>query len=169
MKTDIVNRLELQGYKVSNRGYVSKYSKKTRRSEVAGQINDAGVYFYAQNVSPFQQGQNTYKDIFGVHVAPEERTFTPTLENEVEHTFTFNNYKATTQAKNQFNIFLKGFHKYRFSTPLKTNTYDIRGVKDGYLTDATLFPYINYDNEFVTAKIVKYNSNSGKRIKLLKR
>ena len=165
MKVDITNKLELHGFKVSNRGYVSKYSQKTRRSEVAGQINDAGVYFYAQNVSPFQQGLNTYKDIFGLNVAPENRIYKPIIENEVEHNFTYNDYISTTKKSNQFQIYLKRFHKKFFSTPLTKNTYDIRGVKDGYLTDATLFPYINYDNDFLTAKIVKYNSNSGKRIK----
>ena len=165
MKVDIIHKLEANGFKVSNRGYVSKYSQKTRRSEVAGQINDAGVYFYAQNVAPFKQGLNTYKDIFGVNVAPEERIYKPILEKEVEHNFTFNDYINTTKKSNQFQIYLKGFHKKFFSTDLTNNIYDIRGVKDGYLTDATLFPYINYDSNFLTAKIVKYNSNTGKRIK----
>lgn len=165
MKVDIIQKLEANGFKVNNRGYVSKYSQKTRRSEIAGQINDAGVYFYAQNVSPFQQGQNTYKDLFGVTVSNEERTFRPIIEREVEHNFTFNDYISTTQKRNQFQIYLKGFHKQYFSTELKNNKYDIRGVKGGYLDDATLFPYINYDNDFLTAKIVKYNTNTGKRSK----
>ena len=165
MKVDIIQKLESNGFKVSNRGYVSKYSQKTRRSEVAGQINDAGVYFYAQNVAPFQQGLNTYKDLFGVNVAPEERTFNPIIIKEAEHDFSFNDYISTTQKRNQFQIYLKGFHKQYFSTELTNNKYDIRGVKDGYLDDATLFPYINYDNDFLTAKIVKYNTNTGKRSK----
>ncbi len=165
MKVDIIHKLEANGFKVSNRGYVSKYSQKTRRPEIAGQINDAGVYFYAQNVAPFQQGQNTYKNLFGVNVTPEQKTFKPIIEKEAEHDFSFNDYISTTQKRNQFQIYLKGFHKQYFSTELTNNKYDIRGVKDGYLNDATLFPYINYDNDFLTAKIVKYNTNTGKRSK----
>jgi len=165
MKIDIIQKLEANGFKVSNRGYVSKYSQKNRKYESAGQINDAGVFFYAQNVAPFKQNQNTYKDLFGINVTPEQKTFKPIIEAAAEHDFTFNDYISTTKKSNQFQIYLKGFHKQYFSTPLTNNTYNIRGAKDGYLTDATLFPYINYDNEFLTAKIVKYNSNTGKRIK----
>ena len=125
MKIDIIQKLEANGFKVSNRGYVSKYSQKNRKYESAGQINDAGVYFYAQNVAPFKQNQNTYKDLFGVNVTPEQKTFKPIIEKEAEHDFSFNDYISTTQKRNQFQIYLKGFHKQFFSTELTNSKYDI--------------------------------------------
>lgn len=162
----VINALQANGFEVNNRGYVFKYSNKTRTKEVAGQVNNAGVYFYAQNVSPFKQGQNFYKNIVGSGNASTFTPYKPTIiEAEVNHNFSFSDYKETTQQKNQFELFLKAFHQKQFSKPLENNLYDIRGVKSGYLEDATLFPYINFDNEFQTAKIVKYNSITGKRIK----
>jgi hypothetical protein len=163
MNTEIVNKLHLHNYSVNNRGYVFKYSQSTKSKEVAGQLNNAGVYFYAQNVQPFKQGQNTFKDILGDNVV-----YTPYLpivqSNEVDHYFTFEEYINTTKSKNQLSIYLTPYLK-NLHSELDKNTYDIRGVKSGYLEDATLFPYINFDNEFVTAKIVKYNTNTGKRSK----
>jgi hypothetical protein len=163
MITDVLNKLQSYNFKVTDKGIISKYSQRTRRYEVAGQINDVGVYFHAQNVPPFKQGQNTFKDIFGENV---NYNYTPIQRDaEIEHTFSFSDYINTTQSKNQFLIYLKDFHKKTLNKDLKTNLYDIRGVKSGNFADATLFPYINYDNEFLTAKIVKYNSNTGKRLK----
>lgn len=158
------SKLQSFGYTVNAKGHIFKYSEKTRRKEIAGQINNAGVYFYAQNVAPFVQGQNTFSDILGGNSLPKYVPFIP-KQKVREHEFTFSDYHNTTKSKNQFHIFLKEFHKKIFSKPLEENIYDIRGVKSGYLEDATLFPYINYDNEFTTAKIVKYNTSTGKRVK----
>ncbi len=162
MNIDLVNKLQFYGYTVNNRGYVYKHSHTTRRKEVAGQVNNAGVYFYAQNVEPFKQGQNTFKDILG---NDKPFVYTPFIpEKTIERNFSFDNYITTTQKRNQFEIYLKKFFKNEQNTSF-SNLYDIRGVKNGNFEDATLFPYINYDNEFLTAKIVKYNTNTGKRIK----
>jgi hypothetical protein len=150
---DIISKIQSLGFEVNERGHVYKYSQNTRRKEIAGQLNKGGVYFYAQNVNPFKQGQNTFKDIFG-----ETKQYIPFIAPvESTHDFSFQDYINTTKRKNQLSIFID---KYTNENP-----YDIRGVKGGYLDDATLFPYINYDNQFITAKIVKYNTNTGKRIK----
>jgi hypothetical protein len=166
MNVDIINKLQFYGYIVDNKGLVYKHSHSTRRKEVAGQINDAGVYFYAQNVVPFKPRQNTIKDILGNDYKFNSENYKPFVpEKNIEHNFTFNDYYQNTQSKNQFSIYLKRFHKETLSKELSTNIYDIRGVKGGYFNEATLFPYINFHNEFLTAKIVKYNSNTGKRLK----
>jgi len=163
MNENLINKLQSYGYTTNNKGYVYKYSQSKRTKEVAGQLNNAGVYFYANNVSPFKNGQNTIKDIFGEN---KPFTYTPYIAPATkDYNFTFENYKTTTQPKNQFSIYLKAFNKEYLSKELNTNLYDLRGIKNGNFKDAVLFPYTNYDNDFLTAKIVKYNSNTGKRIK----
>lgn len=163
MNVDIINKLQFYGYTVDNKGLVYKHSHSTKRKEVAGQLNEAGVYFYAQNVVPFKPAQNTIKDILGNDKPIIYKPFIP--KKTIERNFTFKEYYKNTQSKNQFLIYLKKFNKEVLSKELTTNLYNIRGVKSGYFQDATLFPYINFHNEFLTAKIVKYNSNTGKRLK----
>jgi hypothetical protein len=163
MNGDLITKLQSYNFKVTEKGIISKYSQRARRYEVAGQINEAGVYFHAQNVPPFKQGQNTLKDIFGDNTS---YTYTPIqIKKEIEHSFSFEDYKTTTQSKNHFSIYLKRFHREALNSELNSNLYDVRGGKEGYFKDATLFPYINFNDEFITAKIVKYNSNTGKRLK----
>ena len=158
MRNTIIEKLTSCGFKVSNAGIIYKQSTKQNSKEKAGVLNDFSVYFYAQNVAPFKPGLNTFKDILGTNY-----TYTPyipqTKAKEVSHTFTFSDYKKTTKAKNYFTTYLKSQNKDAVSV------YDIRGIKSGYLENSTLYPYINFDNEFQTAKIVKYNSKTGKRIK----
>jgi len=158
MRNTIIEKLTSCGFKVSNAGIIYKQSTKQNSKEKAGVLNDFSVYFYAQNVAPFKPGLNTFKDILGTNY-----TYTPyipqTKAKEVSHTFTFSDYKKTTKAKNHFTTYLKSQNKDAVSV------YDIRGIKSGYLENSTLYPYINFDNEFQTAKIVKYNSKTGKRIK----
>ena len=159
MRNTIIEKLTSCGFKVSNAGIIYKQSTKQNSKEKAGVLNDFSVYFYAQNVAPFKPGLNTFKDILGTNY-----TYTPYIpqtkaKEPVSHTFTFSDYKKTTKAKNHFTTYLKSQNKDAVSV------YDIRGIKSGYLENATLYPYINFDNEFQTAKIVKYNSKTGKRIK----
>ena len=156
MKNNIISKIESYGYKVNNRGEIFKFSNSTKSKEKAGIINEGNVYFFAQNVSPFKHGTNSFREILG-----NEYTFVPHIakpkEVEATHDFSFEDYTKATKSKNQFSIFLKQY--------TEKNPYDIRGIKNGYLEDATLFPYINYEDKFITAKVVKYNSNTGKRIK----
>ena len=156
MVNNIIERLLACGFKVDNRGQIFKTSGRNSSKEKAGQLNDYSVYFYAQNVAPFNTGTNTFKEILGNDYVYTE--YKPVEKpQEKTHIFSFEDYKKTTKAKNEFQIFVKQY--------TKENPYDIRGVKSGYLENATLFPYIDYSNNFQTAKIVKYNSKTGKRIK----
>ena len=163
MRNLIIDKLTSCGFKVSNSGIIYKQSAKHNTKEKAGVLNDFSVYFYAQNVAPFNAGTNTFKEILG-----KQYVYTPVYNIEksksADHTpdtcrFSFEQYKKTTKAKNHFTTYLKNQNKE------VSSIYDIRGIKTGYLENATLFPYINYHNEFQTAKIVKYNSKTGKRIK----
>ena len=160
MRNKVINKIESCGFKVDNRGQIFKFSNSTKSKEKAGQVNERSVHFYAQNVGPFKHLTNSFKDILGNDF--DNTAFTPYVKKPIQKqdkrpVLTFQNYIASTKAKNQFSLFLKQY--------TNKNPYDIRGVKNGYLEDAVLFPYIDYNDKFDTAKIVKYNSNTGKRIK----
>jgi len=164
MQQLIIERLTSCGFKVTNSGIIYKQSATNKSKEKAGQLNERSVYFYAQNVAPFQQGTNTFRDILGSNYTPggvgkyHDVIIANTTE-KIEHDFTFEDYIKTTKKKNQFGIYLKS------QAENLTSLYDIRGVKNGYLEDATLLPYFDYNNKFITAKIVKYNTKTGKRNK----
>ena len=160
MRSNIIYKLESCGFKVDNRGQIFKFSNSTKSKEKAGQLNERSVHFYAQNVAPFNAGTNSFKQILGQDYKPTD--YIPYVKKQETKedkrpAFTFENYIASTKSKNQFSLFLKQY--------TNQNPYDIRGVKSGYLEDAVLFPYIDYNDKFDTAKIVKYNSKTGKRIK----
>jgi hypothetical protein len=162
---ELIDKICSYGYEVNNRGYILKYSQKAKGLEICGQLNKGGAYFYAKNVSPFKEGQNSTKDILGgvlKHYKPIEL---PKLLPTIQHNFSFEDYLNTTNKKNQLGIYIKSFRKELLENKVKGNKYDIRGVKSGYLKDATLLPYIDKNNNFQTAKIVKYNTVSGKRSK----
>ena len=163
MNYKVIDRLQSCGFKVTNSGIIYKQSTTNKSKEKAGQLNDRSVYFYAQNVAPFKHGTNTFRDILGLDYTPGDVGSSlhdaKTNNTEIQHNFTFEDYIKTTKKKNQFGIYLKS------QAENLTSLYDIRGVKNGYLEDATLLPYIDYNNNFITAKIVKYNTKTGKRNK----
>ena len=164
MINKIIDRLISCGFEVKKSGAIYKQAATNKDKEKKGQLNDRSVYFYAQNVAPFKHGTNTFKEILG-----NDFVYTPNVflgkSPHGDHTqkeqvvFTFEDYIKSTQAKNNFSRYL--FNQ----APNLSNLYDIRGIKTGYLKDAVLFPYINYNNDFITAKIVQYNSITGKRVK----
>jgi hypothetical protein len=163
MNYKVIDRLQSCGFKVTNSGIIYKQSTTNKSKEKAGQLNDRSVYFYAQNVAPFKHGTNTFRDILGSNFTlggvGSELHVVKTNNTQIQHNFTFEDYIKTTKKKNQFGIYLNS------QAENLTSLYDIRGVKNGYLEDATLLPYIDYNNNFITAKIVKYNTKTGKRNK----
>ena len=163
----IIQRLTSCGFIVKPNGQIFQRSSNTRKLKKKGQLNSDknNVFFYASNVHPFKEGTNTFKDILGT-----EYVYNPNLvlgksamadntQNAQAINFTFEQYEKTTKPRNHFTTYLNK------EAPNLSNIYDIRGVKSGYLENATLFPYIDYNNNFTTAKIVQYNSITGKRNK----
>ncbi len=165
LRNELIDKIYSYGYEVNNRGYILKYSQKAKGLEICGQLNEAGAFFYAKNVSPFKEGQNTTREILGGTLRHYEPIVLPKLIPTIEHNFSFEDYLNTTNKKNQLGIYIKSFRKKWLDEKVKGNKYDIRGVKNGYLAGATLLPYIDKNNQFQTAKIVKYNTVSGKRSK----
>ena len=91
MNNEIVSKLHLHNFTVTERGIVNKRSERTGRFKKVGQLNEAGVFFFAQNVSPFKNGQNTHKEVLG-----NNATYIPYVPvinlNESQHNFTFEEY-----------------------------------------------------------------------------
>jgi len=166
MINKIIDRLTSCGFEVKPNGQIFQRSSNTRKLKKKGQLNSDknNVFFYASNVHPFKEGTNTFKDILGTEYVYNPNVFLG-KSALADHTqkeqvvFTFEDYIKSTQAKNNFSRYL--FNQ----APNLSNLYDIRGIKTGYLKDAVLFPYIDYNNDFITAKIVQYNSITGKRNK----
>ena len=166
MINKIIDTLTSCGFEVKPNGQIFQRSSNTRKLKKKGQLNSDknNVFFFSPNVHPFKEGTNTFKEILG-----NDFVYTPNVflgkSPHGDHTqkeqvvFTFEDYIKSTQAKNNFSRYL--FNQ----APNLSNLYDIRGIKTGYLKDAVLFPYIDYNNDFITAKIVQYNSITGKRNK----
>ena len=161
MVEQVIQKLHSCGFQVKGK-HVYKKAATNSRIEKAATINEnkQNVWFFADNnISPFKPELNSFKDILGT-----EYVYTPYVKTKTkkvkELKFTFEQYQNTTKERNHFSTFLNNHFNKEITTP-----YNIRGVKSDYLKDGTLFPYINYNNEFVTAKIVLYNSLTGKRNK----
>jgi len=158
MKHEIIEKLATQGYKVKPNGEIYKYSNSTKSNKKLGQVNENNVYFYGTVPYPYKKNPTFFDEILEAEV--KYTPFIPKIYKEsVEHQFTIEQYITATKEKNQFQLYINKFDD-------EENPYNTRGVKSGALEDATLFPYINFNGEFITAKIVKYNSNSGKRVKV---
>ena len=166
MQDKIIQRLTSCGFIVKPNGNIYQRSGNTRKSKKKGQLNSDknNVFFFSPNVHPFKEGANSFKDILGSEYVYNPDVFLGqsaladhTQKKELE--FTFEQYEKTTKQRNHFTTYLNK------EAPSLSNIYDIRGIKSGYLENATLFPYIDYNNNFTTAKIVQYNSITGKRNK----
>ena len=161
MVQQVIQKLQSCGFQVKGK-HVYKKGATHSRTEKAATINEnkQNVWFFADNnISPFKPELNSFKEILGT-----EYTYTPYVKTETkkvkELKFTIEQYQNTTKQRNHFSTFLNQHFNKEITTP-----YNIRGVKSDYLKDGTLFPYINYNKDFVSAKIISYNSVTGKRIK----
>ena len=153
--------------------YIKEVGSKTLvfkegKSDKVGKVydNGQGVYFHSNNVAPFKEGSNSIKDILGDVPTDYKPIFIKNDAVASNYSFSETEYTAHTQKEHTLKAFIDKTIK---TTP--KNLHSIRGVKNtysssqkNYLSNEVLFPYFDYDNEFITAKIVSYNPN-GKRVK----
>lgn len=158
----LINELENNGFSVNGK-YIYKVSQKTSRKEVCGYYNDNdSAFFYAQNVYPYQSGKIVFSSTNGT--VTNHNDLKPIYNIPERVAFTFNEYKSITVKDSSLLTFINNtIGEYNGNQYI--NTYNIRGVADGYLSNATAFPYINYGGELITAKIIKYDTVKGKRVK----
>lgn len=158
--TEIVNYIEKYGFSVQGK-YIYKYSQSTRSRKVVGQLNEANFYFYSDNVAPFKAGVNYVEKELKVSYNSYVEKIKENERNDFE--VSFEDYLNTTKKDSVFSDFILNICNKKLSKDF-INYYDLRGIKEGYLQDAVCFPFIDFNGNFLTAQIIKYDNN-GKRIK----
>lgn len=155
------SKLLNNGFKVVGR-YISKRSNTDNRLKVVGQVNENNLFFYSENVYPFSSGINFFEDN---DTKQDFKTYYTKVKENDRNDFdvSFEDYLNTTKKASVFNTFLNDVTRENV-TKNAENYFDLRGISNGYMEDATCFPFFDIDNNFVTAQIIKYGKN-GKRIK----
>ncbi len=158
----------------SKQFYIKEVGSKTLvfkegKSDKVGKVydNGQGIFFHSNNVAPFKEGKNSIKDILGDVPTDYKPIFIKSEAVGKNYSFSEAEYIAHTQTEHT----LKAFIDKTIKTTCK-NLHSVRGVKNtysssqkNYLNNEVLFPYFDYDNQFITAKIVSYNP-TGKRVKI---
>lgn len=158
-----IEYIESYGFRIRGR-YIEKRSESTRSYKVVGQLNDNNFFFHSDNVYPFKQGINSFKNKSIIDSGEYTKHIKKVKENNRnDFKVDFEKYYDTTKVASIFGTYLNE-KTNEYLNKNSENYYDIRGVANGYMENAVLFPFFDYDNNFVTAQIIKYQSN-GKRVK----
>tara|TARA_R110000764_G_scaffold89167_1_gene170474 strand:+ start:117 stop:2372 length:2256 start_codon:yes stop_codon:yes gene_type:complete len=159
-----IEYIESFGFRIKGR-YIEKRSESTRSYKVVGQLNDNNFFFHSDNVYPFKQGINSFKNKSIIDSGEYTKHIKKVKENNRnDFKVDFVKYYDTTKVASIFGTYLNE-KTNEYINKNSENYYDIRGVVDGYMKNAVLFPFFDYDNNFVTAQIIKYQPN-GKRVKI---
>lgn len=159
----IQSKLHSYGFKIIGK-YIYKRSDSTNRFKVVGQLNEANLFFYSEDVYPFKGGLNNFDDDFKENKKEIELYYTKVKEKQRnDFNVSFSEYVQTTVTSSIFLNFLNNKTREYLSKNCY-NYFDLRGVPSGYMENAVCFPFFDIDNNFITAQIIKYDTN-GKRIK----
>jgi hypothetical protein len=158
-------KLESNGFKVKGKYICKKDSKRNNLLKVVGHINEKNFFFHSANVYPFKAGTNYFNEnTFGKNKEKFKKYYTKVTENQRnDFNVSYADYIKTTKASSIFSEWLNKTKREQVNS-LSKNYFDIRGIVSGYLENAAVFPIFDFDNNFITAQIIKYGSN-GKRIK----
>ena len=163
MHLNQIDYIESQGFRIVGR-YIYKRSQTNNRTKVVGQLNDNNFFFYSESVHPFKAGVNFYDNSVITDNTFVQKHIEKIKENERnDFNVSFEKYISSTSVNSIFTNYISQKTKDFLNTEFK-NYYDIRGVLKGYMESSVCFPFFNYENEFVTAQIIKYGTD-GKRIK----
>lgn len=157
-----IDYIESKGFTIKGR-YIYKRSSSHNRSKVVGQLNENNFFFYSENVYPFKGGINNFKDsnITDNNYFKYVKELKAKESNDFD--VTFEQYIEVTKEKSIFFDWLNKENKTQINKTAE-NYFDLRGVYDGYMENSVCFPFIDYNDNFVTAQIIKYDSK-GKRLK----
>ena len=161
----IVSKLERYGFKIRGRYIYKNSTGRNKLSKVVGQVNATNFFFYSANVYPFKEGTNFFnEDTFGNLKSDLSKYYTNVKEKQRnDFNVSYTDYIKTTKESSVFSEWLNKTKREQVNS-LAYNYFDIRGVTSGYLEGATIFPLFDYNNNFITAQIIKYDKK-GKRIK----
>ena len=165
----ILTRLESNGFRLHpNNKTIEQRSTKSNRWKKVGELNKHSIYFYSSSPHPFKDGVNTFKELLGDDYKPtpySHLSVVKPLETTEEFTLGFDTYIDITTPRSNFGIYAQNVCKTLLNKDF-TNHYDIRGIAEGGLSNAVVFPLQNYKGEIATGQIIQYNSNTGKRQKI---
>jgi hypothetical protein len=161
---NLFGKLQDNGFKVVGK-YIYKRSETNNRLKVVGQVNENNLFFFSENVYPFKGGVNFLNENnLGENKSELKEYYTKVKENDRnDFKVSFEKYLDTTKENSIFINWLNNI-KREYKSELTENYFDVRGVSNGYLEDSAVFPFFDFDNNFVTAQIIKYGKD-GKRIK----
>jgi hypothetical protein len=157
-----IDYIESKGFTIKGR-YIYKRSTSSNRSKVVGQLNENNFFFHSENVYPFKGGTNNFKD----SNITDNNYFNYVKELKAKESNDFNiDFEQYIEVTKEKSIFFDWLNKENKTQINKTaeNYFDLRGVYDGYMENAVCFPFIDYNDNFITAQIIKYDSK-GKRLK----
>ena len=162
-KLNNIQYIESQGFRIVGR-YIYKRSETNNRTKVVGQLNDNNFFFHSENVAPFKAGVNFYDNsVITDNTFVQEHIKRIKKNERNDFNVSFEKYINSTSVNSVFTKYISE-KTHQFLNKNFTNYFDIRGVLSGYMESSVCFPFFNYDNEFVTAQIIKYGKD-GKRIK----
>jgi len=158
-----IQYIESKGFRIVGR-YIYKRSETNNRTKVVGQLNDNNFFFHSENVAPFKPGVNFYDNsVITDNTFVQEHIKRIKKNERNDFNVSFDKYINSTSVNSVFTKYISE-KTHQFLNKNFTNYFDIRGVLSGYMESSVCFPFFNYDNEFVTAQIIKYGKD-GKRIK----
>ena len=148
--------------------YIYKVTSNGRQKEVAGILNEKTLQFYASNLPNGIEAKNytysAFNKLFSsnVIVKNDYSNIIRSINNTTKkYKLKFDDYTATTnKLDHNFNIqlLLDKFHtlnkKYIELPKVWNNESDIRG-----LHGATYFPIIDFEQNFITAQSIEYQTN----------
>ena len=156
-----IEYIESKGFKVRGR-----YISRPNSSKIIGQLNENNFYFYNQNCYPFKSGINFFNET--TLVSANDLQYKKYIKNIISNerndfNISFEQYNEATKITGNFATYVNDL-TYEWIAKGFQNFYDIRFISKGYMEDATVFPFFDYNNNFITAQIIRYNDN-GKRNK----
>ena len=155
-----LNYIESKGFRIKGR-YIYKASKL---SKVIGKLNDTNFYFFSDNVHPFNTGINYFDKTTLTDGKAYKNYIHKAKENDrTDFNADFEDYINATKRSSVFQTYLNDQTRNHLSKNA-INYFDLRGIADGYLKDSVCFPFFDYDGNFKSAQIIRYQEN-GKRVK----
>lgn len=156
-----IDYIESKGFKVRGR-----YISRPNSSKIIGQLNEKNFYFYNQNCYPFKSGVNFFNEttLVSADDLQYKKYIKEIIANERnDFNIDFEQYIEATKTSGNFISYLNNLTDEWLSKS-SNNYFDVRVISKGYMEGASVFPFFDINNNFITAQIIKYDNN-GKRNK----
>ena len=153
-----IQYIEAKGFAVKGR-HIYKRSQKTNKLEVCGILNESSFYMFSENVYPFKHGLNYFENKTLVDYSDLKKYVSHEIKKERnDFNISFEQFNdSSSNTSNLISHYNSECRKY-LARPF-INYFDVKNYED-----FTAFPFIDYNGNFKTAQLIKYN-DTGNRIK----